>query len=154
MKKNHKVLLVFSLTAAVLMLCGCGNSYDNMIDDFNNKYFEKGYLAPAPYTTESSGFNEHEMLEDTISMLDGSMSVFIAPDGGESCTYEWKAHIPSKNAEGKDYMKETVIGTDRTLSYTAPGVFNSDKENKLTVTVTEASGKKNTDTAKVFITVE
>jgi len=40
------------------------------------------------------------------------------------------------------------------LSYKAPGVFNSDKENKLVVTVTEKSGRQFTDTAKVFIEIE
>ena len=51
-------------------------------------------------------------------------------------------------------MKETVIGNERVLCYMAPGIFNSDKENKLTLTLTEASGKTYTDTAKVFITIE
>ena len=152
--KKSILYWIFSIVFVTLLLTCCNSSYDKMIDDFNESHFKKGYLPPEPYTTSSGNFNELEMLDEIVSMVDGSITVITAPDGGAGCSYEWKAHIPSKDSDGKEFMKETVIGTDRTLSYTAPGVFNSDKENKLTVTVTEASGKKYTDTAKVFITVE
>lgn len=142
-------LLIFCLSFA-----GCSNSYDKMIENFNEKYFKKGYLPPEPYTTKSKGFDENFILDDVVSMVDGSFTVLTAPDGGEECIYEWKAFIPSKDSTGKDYMKEEVIGDERVLNYLAPGVFNSDKENKLVITVTEKSGKQFTDTARVFITIE
>ena len=125
-----------------------------MIDNFNQKYFTKGYLPPEPYTTKSKNFRESEMLDEIISMKEDSLTILTAPDGGEGSLYEWKALVPSKDENGKSYMKETVIGSERTLSYKAPGVFNSDKENKLVVTVTEMSGGQFTDTAKVFIEIE
>ena len=154
MKIRFYLFRIFSVAFVTLLLVCCNSSYDKMIEDFNDSHFEKSYLPPEPYTTSSNGFNELEMLEETISMLDDSITVITAPDGGSGCSYEWKAHVPCKDTDGKDFMKETVIGSDRTLSYKAPGVFNSDKENKLTLTVTEASGKQYTDTAKVFITIE
>ena len=152
--KNKMKIIQLLLIIVLCVLAGCNNNYEEMIDEFNEDFFRKGYLPPAPYTTSSSDFNELEMLDEIISMPDGSISVFSAPDGGEGCTYEWKAHVPCKDSDGKDFINETVIETDRTLSYKAPGIFNSDKENKLTLTVTEASGKKYTDSARVFITIE
>ena len=125
-----------------------------MIDNFNQKYFTKGYLPPEPYTTSSKNFNEEAMLDDSISMVDGMIYIFVAPDGGEECTYEWKAMIPVKNSDGRDVFSERVLGVAKELKYQAPKPFNVDKENRLVVTVTEASGRKFTDTAKVYITSE
>ena len=147
-----KFLLIIAVV--LFVFAGCDNSYDQMIEDFNSSYFSKGYKEPEPYTTDSSSFDEGQMLDEIVSMIDGSVTMFTAPEGGEGCVYEWKAHIPCKDSNGKDYMKETVVGNERVLCYTAPGVFNSDKENKLTLTITEASGKTYTDTAMVFITIE
>ena len=147
-----KFLLIVALV--LFVFAGCDNSYDKMIEDFNSSYFSKGYKEPEPYTTSSSTFDEKQMLDEIVSMIDGSVTVFTAPEGGEGCVYEWKAHVPGKDSNGKDIMEETVLGNERVLPYSAPGVFNSDKENKLTVTVTESSGKQYTDTAKVFITIE
>ena len=58
------------------------------------------------------------------------------------------------DSDGKDFMEPHVIGNERTLNYQSPGVFKTDRENKLTVTVTEKSGKQYKDTAKVFIDIE
>lgn len=138
----------------IFFISGCSNSYEKMINDFNEEYFEKGYLPPEPYTTGSTGFQEGLMLDDIISIKEDSITVLIAPDGGENCSYEWKALVPCKDTHGKYYMKPTVIGNKRTLKYKAPGVFSSDKENKLVLTVTEVSGKQYRDTAKVFIEIE
>ena len=142
------------ISISTLLITACANSYNEMIDNFNQKYFTKGYLPPEPYTTKSKNFRESEMLDEIISMKEDSLTILTAPDGGEGSLYEWKALVPSKDENGKSYMKETVIGSERTLSYKAPGVFNSDKENKLVVTVTEMSGGQFTDTAKVFIEIE
>ena len=153
MKKNKKFMFLLSFVC-ICFIASCRNSYDDMIQDFNEKYFTKGYLPPEPYTTQSNSFDETQMLEDIVSMIDGSIYNFTAPDGGEGCIYEWKAYVPHKDSNGNEQMKEYEIGKERVLNYLAPGVFNSDKENKLTVTVTESSGKQYTDTAKVFITIE
>ena len=152
MKKRFNSILL--ITIITLLMTACANSYNEMIDDFNKKYFTKGYLPPEPYTTKSKNFRESEMLDDIISMKEDTLTILTAPDGGEECLYEWKALVPAKDDNGKSYMKETVIGNERTLSYKAPGVFNSDKENKLVVTVTEKAGREFTDTAKVFIEIE
>ena len=155
---------MISIISLTLSISACSNSYNEMIDGFNKKYFKKGYLPPEPYTTSSKDFKElihelshfllNEMLDEIISMKDDSLTILTAPDGGEESTYEWKALVPKKDKNGKDYMDSAVIGNERTLSYKAPGVFNSDKENKLVVTVTEKSGRQFTDTAKVFIEIE
>lgn len=154
MKKVLHYVLIISIISLTLSISACSNSYNDMIDGFNKKYFKKGYLPPEPYTTSSKDFKEGEMLDEIISMKDDSLTILTAPDGGVESTYEWKALVPKKDKNGKDYMDSAVIGNERTLSYKAPGVFNSDKENKLVVTVTEKSGRKFTDTAKVFIEIE
>ena len=154
MQKVSRFLLVLMISIISFLIPACSNSYNEMIDGFNGKYFKKGYLPPAPYTTSSENFEEDKMLDEIISMKDDSLTILIAPDGGEETLYEWKALVPAKDANGKSFMNETVIGNKRTLSYKAPGVFNSDKENKLIVTVTEKSGRQFTDTAKVFIEIE
>lgn len=152
MSKKFALSLIF--VSLIMILSACSTSYDDMIGSFNGKYFSKGYVAPEPYTTSSSNFDEKQMLDDVVSMIKDSMTLLAAPDGGEGSTYEWKAYVPHKNEDGTEEMKEVVIGNEKLLAYTAPGVFNEDKENKLTVIVTEKNGKQYTDTAKVFITIE
>ena len=112
------------------------------------------YQPPEPYTTHSKQFKENEILDEYVCMGMEERIILTAPDGGDGSTYEWKALVPSKNEKGKDFIESHVIGNERTLNYLAPGVFKTDRENKLIVTVTEKSGKQYTDTAKVFIEIE
>ena len=125
-----------------------------MIVSYNEKNMKTSYQPSEPYTTHSKHFKENEILDEFVCMGTEERIILTAPDGGEGCLYEWKALVPSKNEKGKDVMEAHVIGNERTLNYLAPGVFKTDRENKLTVTVTEKSGKQYSDTAKVFIDIE
>lgn len=156
MKKVLRLVLMISIISLTLSISACSNSYNEMIDGFNKKYFKKGYLPPEPYTTSSKDFKEGEMLKDIIVMADEQLYLFTAPDGGEDCTYEWQGFAPVKDSDGKEKMKPIKIedNNKKTLSFLAPGGFNRDKENLLVVTVTEKSGRQFTDTAKVFIEIE
>ena len=94
MKKVLRLVLMISIISLILSISACSNSYNDMIDGFNKKYFKKGYLPPEPYTTSSKDFKEGEMLDEIISMKDDSLTILTAPDGGEESTYEWKALVP------------------------------------------------------------
>ena len=153
MKALFKFLVVISIFITAVFVSGCKNSYENMIGEFNEKYFEKGYLPPQPYSVNSSGFVETAMLDDICTFSKDTYVQLIAPDAGD-CKYEWKALVPQKDSSGNEFIKENVIGTERTLVYEIPGVFNTDKENKLILTIVQTSGKQYTDTAKVFIDIE
>ena len=157
MKNNSSLFKVFICILVLIILSGfsgCKNSYGEMISDYNEKYMKTNYQPPEPYTTRSKKFKENEILDEFICIGTEERMIFTAPDGGDDCVYEWKALVPSKDVDGKDFMEPHVIGNERTLSYLAPGVFKTDRENKLTVTVTEKSGKQYKDTAKVFIDIE
>lgn len=154
MSNLFKLIAGICIFLSALFFSACKNSYDNMIEEYNEKYFVKSYLPQESYTTHSTDFNENDILDEFYCMEIESRYVFTAPDGGEGCVYEWKALVPSKDSDGKDFMEPHVIGNERTLNYQSPGVFKTDRENKLTVTVTEKSGKQYKDTAKVFIDIE
>lgn len=154
MNSLFKLIAGICIFLSALFFSACKNSYDNMIEEYNEKYFVKSYLPPEPYTTSSKNFNEIDMLDDIISMQDGNRMILSAPEGGEGCTYKWEGFAPGKDSEGKDCMKSIFVETERTLFFDAPGGFDKDRENKLVVTVTEKSGKQYTDTARVFIEIE
>lgn len=151
----RKLYILTSFLVSLMMLFtlfSCGSSYEEAINDFNKKYFEEKYLSPEKYSTESKNFKESEMLDDVLNLPSDYLIILEAPEGKTQCVYEWKALIPQVDNEGKEVLRENVIGTSRTLKFTTPGVFSTDKENKLVLTVTEQSGKIYKDTAKVFIT--
>ena len=152
MKK--KFALLFTTSLFILSCSNPGNSYEQMIDSFNRKFFEEDYVPPEEYSIENSSFKENEMLDDTFSFPTGYLIILEAPKGQDGCNYEWKAIVPQLDESGKEILKENVIGTSKTLKFTTPGVFSTDKENKLVLTVTEQSGKIYKDTATVFITSE
>lgn len=154
MNSLFKLIAGICIFLSALFFSACKNSYENMIEEYNEKYFVKHYQPQESYTTHSKDFNENDILDEFYCMEIESRYVFTAPDGGEGCVYEWKALVPSKDSDGKDFMEPHVIGNERTLNYQSPGVFKTDRENKLTVTVTEKSGKQYKDTAKVFIDIE
>lgn len=146
MKKVLRFVLMISIIT--LFITACSNSYNEMIDGFNKKYFKKGYLPPEPYTTSSKDFKEGEMLDEIITMVEGERIVLVAPDGGEGCVYEWKGFIAGKE-------EPIFIKNLRTLIIDAPDNFDkANKGNKLVITVTESSGKQYTDIARVFIEIE
>ena len=156
MKKVARFIVKLSISSLFLILTACNNSYDVMIENFNQKYLVKGYLPPEPYTTSSKNFEEKDMLDDIIRMSDDQLYLFTAPDGGEDCVYEWQGFVFQQDSHGIEQKVEVKIPDNdkRTLSFLAPGNFNRDKENLLVVTVTEKSGRQFTDTASVFFRIE
>ena len=154
MKRYVRLFANVILISLFFAFSACENNYDEMLTSYNENYLKTSYQPMEPYTTHSKSFDENDILDEFYCMETESRYILTAPDGGEGCVYEWKALVPSKDADGKDFMEPHVIGNERTLSYQAPGVFKTDRENKLTVTVTEKSGKQYKDTAKVFIDIE
>ena len=144
--KNISCILIFIF---VLACAGCGTSYNDMINDYDNDHFEKGYRQHT-YRIDDSSFRENEMLDDVVNVLDGYYIILTAPEG-DNCEYEWKATVTQIDRNQKVTYKEHVIGTSRTLVYKGLGVFNTNIGNLLTLTVTTADGKQYTDTAKILI---
>ena len=151
MKKN---LLFYSGIFIITLSCilSCNNTYDGMIEEFNEEYFVKGYNAKLDYSVTSDDFSEDDMLMSIISTSDHSVLNLIAPDGGSGCSYEWKLIVPEYNSTtGIITEKDYVIGTDRFLFYSVPGKMNADKKNKLVLNVTDSSGRIYSDTATIYI---
>ena len=154
MNSLFKLIAGICIFLSALFFSACKNSYDEMITSYNKQNMKTSYQPHEPYTTHSKIFKENEILDEIVRIEMEGRIILAAPDGGEGCAYEWKALVPSENEEGKDVMEAHVIGNERTLNYLVPGVFKAYRENKLTVTVTEESGKQYTDTAVVLIEIE
>ena len=128
-KVLHYVLITCILS---LSLVGCNNSYENMIAEFDSKYFSPEPIVYEPYSVNSSNFNPKEMLESCYVFSEG---IYINLEAPENCqSYLWTCTNSEVNRE--------EIGQERKLYYEVPGVFKIGEDNTLilTVTVTDAQG--------------
>ena len=149
MREIFKNIIFILIIVFPLFCTGCSTTYEDMINDFDDDHFEKGYRQHT-YRIDDESFEESEMLDDVINVLDGYYLILTAPDG-DNCEYEWKATVTEIDRNQKVTYKEHVIGNSITLMYKGLGVFNTNVGNLLTLTVTTSDGKQYTDTAKILI---
>lgn len=145
-----KIISLFSIVLLVLF-CGlfssCKDSYNSVIDNFNNKYFHQEASGERIYSIYSPDFDKSKMLSDSYELKNGMTLSLIAPDGGAS--YKWTALVP--DYEDKNTENETDIGDEKNFTYNLPGVFRDDCVNKLVLTVTDITGTEYKDTALIII---
>lgn len=145
MQKVSRFLLIISIFSICLIFSGCKNSYENMIEEFDAKYFMPEPVKIPGYSINDSNFRESEMLEPSYVFPEGIYVNLEAREGGNS--YSWKCI----NNDGT----ETEISTSRVLYYETPGAFKYGEENTLLLTVTVSNGNENvveyTDHAIVFL---
>ena len=131
MKKVLRFAVLILISIYFLMVCSCGNSYENMLEDFDGKYFSPEPLGYDPFSVNAPEFNPNNMLEVSYTFPEGYYIILEAPD---NCTsYSWTC----SNSE----FNKKVIGSDRVLYYEIPGAFKAGEENTLILTVTVADGE-------------
>lgn len=135
------------LIILIFLLLSCSNSYNQVIDNFNKKYFHEEASEERVYSIYLPDFNCSTMLSDSYELKKGTTLSLIAPDGGVS--YKWTALV--KDIKGKNKEVETDIAEQKSLSYRVPGVFRDDVVNKLVLTVTDSNGTEYKDTALIII---
>lgn len=135
------------LVILIFILVSCSNSYNQVIDNFNKKYFHEEASDERVYSIYLPDFNCSTMLSDSYELKKGMTLSLIAPDGGVS--YKWTALV--KDIKEKNKEVETDIAEQKSLSYRMPGVFRDDVVNKLVLTVTDSNGTEYKDTALIII---
>ncbi len=135
------------LVILIFILVSCSNSYNQVIDNFNKKYFHEEASEDRVYSIYLPDFNCSTMLSDSYELKKGMTLSLIAPDGGVS--YKWTALV--KDIKEKNKEVETDIAEQKSLSYRVPGVFRDDVVNKLVLTVTDSNGTEYKDTALIII---
>ena len=135
------------LIILIFLLLSCSNSYNQVIDNFNKKYFHEEASDERVYSIYLPDFNCSTMLSDSYGLKKGTTLSLIAPDGGVS--YKWTALV--KDIKDKNKEVETDIAEQKKLSYRVPGVFRDDVVNKLVLTVTDSNGTEYKDTALIII---
>lgn len=135
------------LIILIFILVSCSNSYNQVIDNFNKKYFHEEASEDRVYSIYLPDFNCSTMLSDSYELKKGMTLSLIAPDGGVS--YKWTALV--KDIKEKNKEVETDIAEQKSLSYRVPGVFRDDVVNKLVLTVTDSNGTEYKDTALIII---
>lgn len=135
------------LIILIFLLLSCSNSYNQVIDNFNKKYFHEEASDERVYSIYLPDFNCSTMLSDSYELKKGMTLSLIAPDGGVS--YKWTAIV--KDIKEKNKEVETDIAEQKSLSYRVPGVFRDDVVNKLVLTVTDSNGTEYKDTALIII---
>lgn len=135
------------LIILIFLLLSCSNSYNQVIDNFNKKYFHEEASDERVYSIYLPDFNCSTMLSDSYELKKGMTLSLIAPDGGVS--YKWTALV--KDIKEKNKEVETDIAEQKSLSYRVPGVFRDDVVNKLVLTVTDSNGTEYKDTALIII---
>ena len=126
MKRLARVFLLTSIIALTFVIFGCSNSYENMIEKFDSKFFTPEPSEKDAYSGNSSNFNPLEMLSPGYVFSEGYFISLEAPDNCSS--YLWTC----TNSE----VNKKVISTKQTLYYEIPGVFKVGEPNTLILTVT------------------
>ncbi len=129
MKKMPWFILISSI---ILGITACNNSYDSLIEQFNQKYFQPEQIDIEPYSVKNSGFNPSEMLMPVYTFSEGVCLILEAPQ--DATSYSWTLVQSDGSSE--------ELGNERFLIYQTPGLFKVREENDLvlTVTVTDANG--------------
>ena len=117
-----------------LMSLGCKNSYENMIKEFDEKYFLPEPKVYVPYSVNSPDFDPKDMLAPSYVF---SEDVFINLEAPENCiSYSWNI----VDSEGNNLIEKPVL--ERVFYHAAAEDFKIGDENILilTVTVTDSQG--------------
>jgi len=136
MQKVSRFLLIISIFSICLIFSGCKNSYENMIEEFDGKYFMPEPKVYIPYSINSPDFNPKDMLAPSYVFPE---DVYINLEAPENCTtYLWKI-VDSK---GNELSNPNEPESERVFYHAASDGFRVGEENILilTVTVTDSQG--------------
>ena len=143
MKKVLRFVLMISIISLTLSISACSNSYDEMIDGFNKKYFSLTPTPPIEKRITDANFAQETMLELRYTFIQGYESTLVAPAGASS--YLWKI----QNSDGT--MQEESLCEERIYTFIPEEDFEINAETKLVLTVTSESGTEYIDTTIIVV---
>lgn len=143
MKKVLHYVLIISIISLTLLISACSNSYDEMIDGFNKKYFSLTPTPPIEKRITDANFAQETMLELRYTFIQGYESTLVAPAGASS--YLWKI----QNSDGT--MQEESLCEERIYTFIPEEDFEINAETKLVLTVTNEAGTEYIDTTIIVV---
>ncbi len=148
MKKISKTLFLICLFISCLFFVSCSNTYDDLLNEFNNQYFSKEPTPVKEKKITDDDFAAEKMLENRYAFVKGYETSLSAPF---DCTsYKWEVQ-KGEGTEGTEQKELTTVCTKRVYNF-MPGVdFKLDEEATLILTVTDAKGTEYIDTALIIV---
>ena len=143
MKKVLRLVLMISIISLTLFISACSNSYDEMIDGFNKKYFSLTPTPPIEKRITDANFAQETMLELRYTFIQGYESTLVAPAGASS--YLWKI----QNSDGT--MQAESLCEERIYTFIPEEDFEINAETKLVLTVTNEAGTEYIDTTIIVV---
>ncbi len=143
MKKVLRFVLMISIISLFVSISACSNSYNEMIDGFNAKYFSLTPTPPIENSINDSGFNQETMLEVRYTFIEGYESTLPAPLGGAS--YSWK------KMKHDGTFEEPALCEERIFTFVPEESFEINAETKLVLTVTNEAGTEYIDTTIIIV---
>lgn len=142
MKNYLRLLLIFSF-----VLTGCSTNYDEMIEDYNEKYFSLEPTKPNNPNISDENFLADNMLEKRYTFVKGYESSLAAPSGGEK--YNWT--IKTTDSRNPENIVEESVCSEQIYNFFPERAFKNDTETTLVLTVTDYSGTEYIDTALIIV---
>lgn len=145
MSKCKIVVLATAFLYAVLSLCGCSNSIDTLIEDYNSNF--KVATVQQSYTLDD--VIAEDILRPYYAVSYTTTLCLTAPTGGVN--YTWTAEV-DENANDIPVGKQYILGANRVLSlYIRNSNIKRWGTYKLTVSITRTSGEIIKDTAWLYV---
>ncbi len=142
MKKFDRLVFV-SLIFLSFAVTGCGNSYEKMVEEFDDKYFSLTPTIGVEKKLTDSAFTQECMLETHYTFIKGFESTLTAPMGG--IKYLWR----KQNLDGT-YVEPSLC-EERIYTFIPEEDFEINVETKLVLTVTDEMGTEYIDTTKIVV---
>ena len=136
--KNLSLAAVF----VFLLLSSCTNSYEQMINNFNENYFT--LTPPKENSLLDENFDQEQMLEIRYTFIEGFESSLVAPKG--AAKYLWV----EEELEDGQVQKKTLCN-ERIYAFLPESDFEVNKESKLVLTVTDEKGTEYIDTTIIVV---
>ena len=130
---------------SLLYLCGCSNSIETMLDDYNSNF--KTATIQTSYTL--ANVSPKDMLRPYYAVSFVNTLCLTAPTGGVN--YTWTAKV-GENANNIVEGTEYVLGSGRVLDlYIKTSALKRWSSYELTLTITTNSGEIIQDTAALYV---
>ena len=134
-KNTFNNILKFSyISFFVFSISSCTNSYDDLVDTFNRKYFAPAPAAEESLSATSPNFNPQKMLEEpSYRVKYGFYIDFEGPANASS--YLW-SYSENQDPDVKIKNEYKNISTDRTLYLKTSDFFKAGHSYYLVLTIT------------------
>ena len=151
MKKSIEIVIKFCLLISGLFFISCSNTYDDLLNDFNDKYFSKEPTPVKEKKITDDDFAAEKMLENRYAFVKGYETSLSAPLDCTSYKWEVQKGEQTEKSDETEQKELTTVCTKRVYNF-MPGVdFKLDEEATLVLTVTDAKGTEYIDTALIIV---